>query len=819
MNSINPAEFKILVVDDDAEVVMGTTRLLAKAGYVVASAADGIAALQAMQTNPPDLLLLDRDMPRLDGLEACRRIKADPALAGCFVVLASSTYVEAGDRVDGFEAGADGYILRSIANRELLARVNGYVRLIDITRRLRVQAEELRLEKEVAAQSQIGSLNLAEDAIQARRHAEDLNRQLSESLKALQQSEQKVRALVQSAFDAIVTADGAGNIIGWNQAAAEMFGYAEAEIKGQPMARLMPERFREAHRAGIQRVGSGGERRLTGAVEVAGLHKDGREFPIELAISGWQIGADTFYSGIIRNIAGRKAAEARLNLQSAALDAAANVIIITDTKGTIEWVNDAFTRITGYTSQEAVGHSPRVLKSGQHPPEFYQEMWRTISSGQVWHGEIHNQRKDGSPLEEDATITPVKDAAGVITHYIAIKQDITEKKALEKQFLRAQRMESVGMLAGGIAHDLNNVLAPISMGLELLQQVPLPDKIRPVIDSMLTSTQRGAGIVKQVLTFARGTDGERAIVQLRHLIKDIRRMAEETFPRNITLHSDVAADLWPLKADTSQLHQVLLNLSVNARDALPDGGQIRYSAQNLHLDEAAVLNHPGAKPGDYVLLKVTDTGTGMPPGVVERIFDPFFTTKPHGQGTGLGLPTVLGIIRSHGGLIEVQSVPGKGTTFEVYLPADQSSATVAGPARAEPLRSGHGETILVVDDEPAVLAVTRSMLEGHGYRVLVAEDGAAAVAVYAQHAQQIAVVVTDIMMPLMDGVALVRSLQRLNSQVRIITVSGLSNQPGQPERHTELRSKGIRHHLDKPFSVEALLNALHEELHPAGPGN
>ena len=758
---------------------------------------------------------------------------------------------------------------------------------------------------------------------------------------ALQHSEQKIQALVQSAFDAIVTANGAGNIIGWNQAAAEMFGYAEAEVQGQPMTLLMPERFREAHRAGIQRVGSGDQRRLTAAVEVAGLHKDGREFPIELAISGWQIGANKFYSGIIRNIAGRKTTENQLKLQHAALaaaanaiiitdakgtiewvndaftqvsgytyaeavgqtprllksgqhdfafyqrlwatllrgelwrsemvnrrkdgslwateiaitpvknshgeithyvsvnydlterrrteaelrllraalEAAANVIVITDAKGTIEWVNDAFTRITGYRREEAIGNNPRVLKSGQHPPEFSQEMWRTISSGQVWHGEIHNQRKDGTPLEEDATITPVKDAAGVITHYIAIKQDITEKKALEKQFLRAQRMESVGMLAGGIAHDLNNVLAPISMGLELLQQVPLPDKFRPVIDSMLTSTQRGAGIVKQVLTFARGTDGERAIVQLRHLIKDIKRMAEETFPRNISLRSDVAADLWPLMADPSQLHQVLLNLSVNARDALPDGGQIRYSAQNLHLDEAAVLKHLGAKPGDYVLLKVTDTGTGMPPGVVERIFEPFFTTKPHGQGTGLGLPTVLGIIRSHGGFIEVQSVPGKGTTFEVYLPADQSSATVAGPVPAKLRRSGHGETILVVDDEPAVLAVTSSMLEANGYRVLVAEDGAAAVAVYAQHAQQIALVVTDIMMPLMDGVALIRSLQRLNSQVRIITVSGLSNQPGQPERHLELRSKGIRHHLDKPFTVEALLNALHEELHPAGAGN
>jgi PAS domain S-box-containing protein len=511
----------------------------------------------------------------------------------------------------------------------------------------------------------------------------------------------------------------------------------------------------------------------------------------------------------------RRRTEAKLQLQSAALAAAANVIVITDAKGTIEWVNDAFTRVTGYTSQEAIGNNPRVLKSGQHPPEFYQEMWRTISSGQVWHGEIHNQRKDGTPLEEEATITPVKDSAGTIAHFIAIKQDITEKRNLERQFLRAQRMESVGMLAGGIAHDLNNVLAPIRMGLELLQQVSLPEKFRPMIDSMLTSTERGAGIVKQVLTFARGTDGERAIVQLRHLIKDIKRVAEETFPRNISLHSDVTADLWPLKADPSQLHQVLLNLSVNARDAMPDGGRILYQARNFHLDQGTAKLHLGAQAGDYVLLRVTDNGMGMPKEVVDRIFEPFFTTKPQGQGTGLGLPTVLGIVRSHGGFLEVRSEPGKGTTFEVYLPAEKTSTTGENATQARELPMGHGETILVVDDEPAMIAVTRSMLEAHGYRVLVADDGAAAVAVYAQHSGQISIVVTDIMMPLMDGMALIRSLQHIHPQVRIITVSGLSNQPGQPERQTELRTNGIRHHLAKPFTVEALLNAIHEELHPA----
>lgn len=525
---------------------------------------------------------------------------------------------------------------------------------------------------------------------------------------------------------------------------------------------------------------------------------------------------DLIWDGLEMDITDFKTAEQQLSLQSTALAAAANVIIITDTQGRMQWVNEAFTRTTGYTSTEALGQNPRMLKSGSHPPEFYANLWATIVAGRVWHGELCNRRKDGTIVEEETTITPVRDPGGQITHYIAIKQDITERKQLERLYLRAQRMESVGMLAGGIAHDLNNVLTPIIMGLELLKQMPLPPQIAPVIESMLNSTQRGAGIVKQVLTFARGTEGERSLVQIRHLVKDIIQMARETFPRNITLRSTCPADLWPLLADPSQMHQVLLNLGVNARDAMPLGGQLTFDAHNVTLDDAAAQKFAGGKPGDYVCLKVTDTGTGMAPETVDRIFEPFFTTKPAGQGTGLGLPTVLGIVRSHGGFLNVESQLGRGTTFAVFLPASRSAVGGAAGADFSAPPRGNGETILLVDDEPAVLTVATSMLEASGYQVQQATDGASAVAAYVQGKTRISLVITDIMMPLMDGVALIQALRRVNPAVPIITVSGLAGQPGQPSRLAEIQALGIRHHLGKPYSTEALLEAIHAELHPTG---
>jgi two-component system, cell cycle sensor histidine kinase and response regulator CckA len=598
---------------------------------------------------------------------------------------------------------------------------------------------------------------------------------------------------------------------------AQTANEAAARIVGATEERLLAQNFRhiESWRAAglLAAAERALERRQPERIEAHFTSIFGKELWVAAQFVPFQRGTDWHLLLMLSDISEREQAMAQLGLQSAALEAAANAIVITNAQGVIEWVNAAFTLNTGYAREEVVGKNPRLLKSGRHPHEFYEGLWRTILAGHVWHGEMHNVRKNGSPLEEEATITPVKDAAGRITHFIAIKQDITDRKSLEKQLLRAQRMEGIGLLAGGIAHDLNNVLAPILMGADLLKLTAPDEQAARQLDGIVQSAKRGADIVRQVLTFARGIEGERIPIQPKHVIKEMVRMARETFPRNLQFSVDIPADLWPIVGDPTQLHQVLLNLSVNARDAMPDGGTLTYGARNAEVDALLAAANPGAKPGPHVVLRVQDSGTGIAPEVMERIFEPFFTTKELGKGTGLGLSTVIGIVRSHGGFVTVESQVGQGTAFEVWLPANPQATQAVQVVEAEPLPRGHGELVLVVDDEADILRVTRAMLEGHGYRVLTAGDGTQALTELSQHLAEVRLVVTDILMPFMDGVQLLHALRRMAPELKVIASSGALGMPGQKDRTDEVKALGVKHILHKPYSVEQLLRAVQAELH------
>ncbi len=507
----------------------------------------------------------------------------------------------------------------------------------------------------------------------------------------------------------------------------------------------------------------------------------------------------------------RELEQQQLRLQHSALEAAANAILITDRQGTIQWVNEAFTRLTGHARVEAIGKTPRLLKSGVHTSEFYRKIWQTVLGGAVWQGELTNRRKDGTVYEEEMTITPVRSEDGEVSHFISIKQDVTERRKLEQQFLRAQRMQSIGLLAGGVAHDLNNVLAPVLMALPLLRTDLLPEQRNHILDMLEKSVQRGANIVQQVLTFARGVEVQRTAVQLRHLVREVAKIAEETFPRDIDVRSSVPAELWPLVGDPTQIHQVLLNLAVNARDAMPQGGQLDIAARNVELSATVQYMDFEIPAGRYVSVNVTDTGTGIEASVLERMFEPFYTTKPAGKGTGLGLSTVLGIVKSHGGLVEVQTKIGAGSTFTVFLPAASTAAPVSVPKRPV-LPQGRGETILVVDDEAGILQVTRSILLGNGYKVITAREGMQALARFTEHRHGVNAVVTDIMMPFMDGLALATELRQMNGSLPVIVTTGLTNPPGEADRADQLRALGVSHILRKPFPAEELLRALREVL-------
>ena len=507
----------------------------------------------------------------------------------------------------------------------------------------------------------------------------------------------------------------------------------------------------------------------------------------------------------IEDITERRHAESRLLLQSAALEAAANAIVITDTKGLIEWVNPAFTAYTGYSAAEAIGNNSRLLKSGKQDEKFYRDMWTTVSAGEVWHGEIINRRKDGSLYTEEMTITPIRDNKGEIEHFIAVKHDITERKKLEVQFIRAQRMESIGTLASGIAHDLNNILAPIVMSIDLLKSEANDPKTKTLLNTIATSAQRGAEVIRQILTFARGIEGERIEIQLKHLLKEMGNIIHETFPKNIQLELSTPNDTWMIVGDPTQIHQILLNLCINARDAMPNGGSLRIGVENAVIDEPYATLHLDARPGHYVQISVTDSGTGMTPDVIDKIFDPFFTTKTLTKGTGLGLSTVMGIVKSHKGFIQVYSEPGKGTTFKVYLPAMRSpleermkQTQLVGPPQ------GNDEMVLVVDDEDSILTITSQTLQNFGYRVLTAKNGVEAVAVYRQHRDEIAVVLTDMAMPLMGGLIMIHDLMRINPEIKVIAASGLQGNVDLEQAS----ALGVKHFLTKPYTGGTLLKTL-----------
>lgn len=506
-------------------------------------------------------------------------------------------------------------------------------------------------------------------------------------------------------------------------------------------------------------------------------------------------------------------AEGKLREQAELIDKANDAIYVRHLDGKIRFWNRGAERLYGWTRAEAVGHTIADLNLAEMTAAA--ELEASLPWEGAWTGELKQATKHELEVTVFSRLTVVRDQHGQPESVFAINSDITEKKLLEEKFLHAQRLESLGMLAAGIAHDFNNVLAPVMFAAPMLRKhLTAPHDLK-LVETITQSAERGAALVKQILGFVSTSAGERQLTQVKHLLRDVAGIVEGTFPKAIELDAHLAGNLWLVRGNPTQIHQVLLNLCVNARDAMPQGGRLRLSAANRRLDATEVAAFAGADPGDWLWLEVGDTGTGIPPALLEKMWAPFFTTKPAGQGTGLGLATVRSIVRAHRGFIDVRTALGEGTTFRIILPAipDKAVATPAGAQAAGSVRGD--ELILVVDDDTAIREIAVIILQAHGYRAAGRADGVDALAWFNTHGQEVSLVVSDDDMPRLGGIALAGALRQIRPCLPILGMSGMSGGKNGHAGIPDLESVA-NGFLRKPFGPDELLGAVARLLHPAG---
>ncbi|MCL7488368.1 MAG: PAS domain S-box protein [Desulfobulbaceae bacterium] len=640
---------------------------------------------------------------------------------------------------------------------------------------------------------------------------EEALREKEETLKALQDSEKRYRRLFESARDGILILDAfTGKVVDVNPFLTQLLGYSYDDFWGKYIWEIGTFRDISSSKEAFKDLQKNEYIRYEDLpLETA----DGRIVEVEFVSNVYLVDHSKVIQCNIRDITERKHSEARANAERerllSAIEQTGEMIVITDSEGIIQHVNPAFEQVTGYTRKEVIGRNPRMLKSGKQSHAFYKKMWETISGGNTFIGRMVNKRKDGTFFTEDATISPVRDAAGRIVNYVAVKRDISENLLLAAQFQQMQKMESVGRLAGGVAHDYNNMLSVIIGYTEMaMDKASPPDPLHSDLQEILKAATRSAEITRQLLAFARKQTISPKVLDVNSTVEGMLKMLRRLIGEDIDLSWQATSSLRPVNMDPTQFGQILANLCVNARDAIAGVGKVTIETGMVTFDAEYCDDHAGFVPGEFVMLAISDDGCGMDRETIDNIFEPFFTTKDAAQGTGLGLATVFGIVKQNNGFVNVYSEPGKGTTFKIYLPSHLGEAEEARADIVTQAPQGRGETVLLVEDEPAIMEMARRMLEKLGYRVVATDKTSEAIHLAGNNTGGIHLLITDVIMPEMNGRDLADQLHGVHPDIKILFMSGYT---ADVIAHRGVLDEGVNF-IQKPFSMRDLGIKVREVL-------
>ncbi len=805
--------YTILAVDDDDMYRRMIEKYLSRRGCQVVTAANGEEALEVARSTPPDLILSDILMPVMDGFTLCKHWQQDPAFCKIPFVFFSATYTDPKDEELGLNLGATRFIRKSSELQTMWQTIEA---ILGLKGGAKVAAKPCMLPVEDEQQN-LQQYNerlihkLEAKMLQLQETQKALQEEVAHSKKlekALKASEKQFRAFVENSVDGVLVTDAETHrVVYVNPSICNLLGYSRQEMAKMTVAQIYPVHELEAVEKQFEDLAKG---RKSMAVAVPCRRKEGTTVYVDIAASPFKLDGRYYVVGFFRDVTYRMKVEEERRRLSEVVAHSPNIVMIMDTRKRIQYVNTAFVQITGISADEVLGKTPEMLEKGMHDPSFFRQMWITIRMGNQWRGRITNKRRDGHLYHLEVDIIPVKGNDGGIKNYAAIMRDVTHEEDIMAQLRQAQKMEAIGTLAGGIAHDFNNILTALLGFSELgLMSCDKESRTHEHFAAIYDAGMRAKDLVAQILTFSRMNEESHKPIFLHTILKEALKLLRSTIPTTIAFNTKICKDNIYIMANATAIHQIVMNLCTNAGHAMQEnGGTLMVNLEKADLGAMETAAHPHLRPGPYLKLSISDTGHGMTRDVLDHIFEPYFTTKEKGEGTGLGLSVVHGIVQSHGGMITVTSEPGRGSTFDVFFPVVAVRCKTAKPSPEHVPRGS--ERILFVDDERPLVRLAQQMLTSLGYHVTSYTDSREALADFEAFPNKYDLVISDMTMPHLTGQDLARHMLALRPDMPFILCTGYSNRLNREQ----MEKSGIKSVLKKPFSlaaiskqIRALLNA------------